>query len=270
MKILITSSGFVSGSLVKALEQDDSVKEIVVWTDPSDKINTNKTTYTTDPDFENTGYDVIYHTYWNPRQASPPQEYIDNVQFTYDVLEMIGSQEKRPKFIFISSIVVKNPTTFYAASKVAGEALVNEYTSKGFIKGISVRPCAIVGKNGRGMLYDIVSKIRSDEKTLNLMTNSRKPFVHVDDVCRILKFIGLNKYERKQSTICSDFSMSVSEIAEMAMAKIDRKKEIVWGSGYIGDTDIMGGGSDWAVESVNEVINKAINDILEHICQKPR
>lgn len=206
-------------------------------------------------------FDVVFHCAAQSKVNSDPVDiYESNIEFTFKLLNAVANKEKPPRFIFISSIVAPENKTLYAASKLAGETLVQSYANLGLVDGYVLRPCSIAGNRKNGVIYDIVKKVQSDEPTLELFTNSHKPFIHVDQLTSIIIDIAKNTYQDRLLTL-SNNPIHVREIADIAMEELGINKPINWGESWPGDTDIniksdiVLGSSDWA-------IRKAIKDIL--------
>ncbi|MBR9787777.1 MAG: NAD-dependent epimerase/dehydratase family protein [Vibrionaceae bacterium] len=84
-----------------------------------------------------------------------------NIDGTRFLLEACRNLPKPPKFVFASSVAVfsnvahiedstiPEPTSTYGMNKVVGEYLVNDYSRKGFIDGISVRLPTIAIRPGK-------------------------------------------------------------------------------------------------------------------------
>lgn len=95
------------------------------------------------------------------------------------------------RFVFLSSACVcpdepreTRATSFYAASKVAGEALVQAFHAAGRVRGTILRLVSAVGRNyWHGHIADFVRMAR-DTGTIRARDDGsqRKSFVHVDDV----------------------------------------------------------------------------------------
>ncbi len=156
-----------------------------------------------------------------------------------------------PRFVFASSctiygefskkyppnwMTIPRPISLYSVSKLAGEHLVRTYQKGGWIDGVCIRIPTICGLGAtHGLLKDLFSKIESDSSTLNLWgisPGSIKPFQRVEEVAKLFCDIAYYKqgYEDVGLTVLAGNtdSLTVLEIAEMAMNELGRKKEIVW------------------------------------------
>lgn len=121
------------------------------------------------------------------------QIWVDNIVGTYHLVETWDSM---PPAVFLSSLSVyghsrcietspTEATSPYAASKIAGEALIQAYAEKAWI----LRLGAVVGEGyHHGHIADFVRQYREkgfiEAKSNGLMSSS---YVHVDDVCRMVE-----------------------------------------------------------------------------------
>lgn len=96
-------------------------------------------------------------------EADTPLGYRVNLRGTQMLLEALNARGARPRFVFASSLAVfggqlppvipdDQPTTpqnSYGAQKAMGEMLVNDYSRKGLVDGVSLRLPTIVIRPGR-------------------------------------------------------------------------------------------------------------------------
>lgn len=107
--------------------------------------------------------DICFHLAAMPSgstEQNPDLGYQVNVEGTRQLLERLRQQDNTPRLVFTSSIAVygkpgaavvsddtpPSPTLSYGAHKVMGEALVNDYTRRGWIAGCTVRIPGIVAR----------------------------------------------------------------------------------------------------------------------------
>lgn len=149
--------------------------------------------------FDEAEVDVVFHLAANPLvkqdpYASPTAITQSNVLATHNLLAYCTPD---CRFIFASSATVYGdahipkedhicvPTSYYAATKVASEALVCAATKLGKVKGTSLRLVANVGPGAtHGVVYDLVRKAISDERHLTVLgedPGSWKVYCHVTD-----------------------------------------------------------------------------------------
>jgi UDP-glucose 4-epimerase len=189
--------------------------------------------------------DVIFHLAGNPLvKESGPEVMRVNTLGTNHLLEYAP---KGCRFVLASSATVYGAhasgllahegfpcaaTSTYAASKIAAESLVDAYTFTGRVRGISLRYVANVGPGAtHGLLRDIVRKLREDSKSLELLGDapgSTKPFIHVADTARATRYFGLDCDYIGHVNISNSDSLSVLEVATMAIDALGIHKPIVW------------------------------------------
>jgi UDP-glucose 4-epimerase len=207
---------------------------------------------------ENLRPDVIFHLAANPivkdDEACPTQISYDNVLATHNLLAFAPNG---CRFIFASSVTVygktldipgltvsedceQYPTSVYAATKIASEALVNAYTNLGKVDGVNLRLIANVGPHStHGLVHDIIRKLRSDSEHLNLLGSypgSCKPFIHVDDTVSAMfwaAFSGMAKigdaYNITSLRNSGQSSLRVDQVAQIVMNELGIYKELSWG-----------------------------------------
>lgn len=128
------------------------------------------------------------------------------------------------------------PTSAYAASKLAGEALVEAYTAQGRVRGLSLRLVANVGRGStHGLLHDVVAKLHSDSATLELFGDSpgsRKPFMYVDDTASAIVYLALLKWKKMEEyqvfNVSPWDSINVAAVADIAMQVTGINKPVKW------------------------------------------
>ncbi len=249
MRILVTGiGGFIGGSVYRALLNKYPDAEIVGTTHVA------RFGYEDHPDRDKPGAikiecdlekrawvdrllstflpDIIVHISGIGTQDSPSHALFNShVTSTLNLLAGI-KQETKPLFIHLSSIVAGiKPLNFYGACKLSAESFVKAYNDMGIVKGVSVRPCAILGGRYHGLLPDLLRKLLDDKETyLNLRANSCKPFIFIDVFTDfILKLIENEAWqERSPITISSSDTITVEDIAEIAMNKTGVHKPIRW------------------------------------------
>lgn len=180
--------------------------------------------------------------------AEKPDEIIQaNINGTFNLINLLP---EGCRVIFASTVTVYGdkpsylgrvyenttlePTSIYAATKIAGENLINIYTQQGKIEGFNLRLCATVGKySTHGIVHDFVRKLRSDSECLEVLGDypgSKKPFLHQLDVCdAFVKTINAH-FNPKHNTynICSWSNINVHEVAKAAMEGLNIHKEVKW------------------------------------------
>lgn len=172
---------------------------------------------------------VVIHCAGEGRQNAPTKDiWKYNVDTTFNLLEACKTLKDTVRFVYCSSIVVNHkPMNLYAASKLAGEHLVESY--QGNILGQSVRFPAVAGAGNRhGVVKAVVEKL-IDKSTdiLSLYTNTRKPIIYAGDLASSI-ISCLDESYIKQYSLCPKDSIYVEEIAKIAMTMTGINKEIQW------------------------------------------
>jgi UDP-glucose 4-epimerase len=175
-----------------------------------------------------------------PDQDNPFKSFDDNIRMVQNLLHHC---KEGTRFIFASTILVYGnveyaketyeqvPTSIYGASKTACEALISAYKTLKGIKPVNLRLCATVGSGmTHGALKDIIRKTLQSNKPLELFGDepgSIKPFIHVSDVCRAVKFF-INNSLCDTYNLTPDDNISILRIANIVMEEINMSKEIKW------------------------------------------
>lgn len=143
--------------------------------------------------------------------------------------------------------LITKPTSVYGSTKVAAEALLQAYCSLGKIKGVCLRYVANVGKGAtHGVIKDIITKLRSDTYTLDLLGDSPgsiKPYTHVYDTvsATILAAFCENDCHTVYNIAVHNI-LCVADLANIAMQVTGIKKKVKWlgiGANWLGDNRIV-------------------------------
>jgi UDP-glucose 4-epimerase len=144
-----------------------------------------------------------------------------------------------------------NPTSLYGITKLASEHLIKAYSEYRGIKYKILRLCATVGPGlSHGILYDFIRKVKTEE-TLTMLGDcpgSCKPYLHVDDVVSAFTLL-LNEKRDAVLNICSRWSITVDEIADIVMEELGISKEKIWagaGANWKGDNPHLAANPDRA------------------------
>lgn len=263
MKVLVTGSrGFIGRHLVNALLEDDKVNHVVGIGrhngDKLEKIGLALTTKHTEFNAdilspidialicETYRPDVIFHF-----AAIPTTQMDESFPTNITQTNIIGTQNllhyalTNTRFVYASSITVYGnndkpseeyfplaPTSVYAATKAAGEALVSAYTKQGRVNGISLRFVATVGKGAtHGVLPDVIRKLKKDTETIDLLGSNPgtvKPYMHVKQAVDIAVHLGLHHTTNKTFNVAPSDNLSIAELAYCAMRKLNVFKQINW------------------------------------------
>jgi UDP-glucose 4-epimerase len=126
-----------------------------------------------------------------------------------------------------------SPESFYAASKIGAEAVVNAFTKQGKISSTIFRIPAVVG-NGltHGMLADWLVKVRNETalRPIGQYPGPSKPYIHVDDLMSAFEFgLTLNQSYNTYNVATSD-NLNVQEVAEIVLDTLKIDIPIEWGT----------------------------------------
>lgn len=182
--------------------------------------------------------DTIIHCAANPNPKHPNFNNFDDFVKSH-INSTINLAECNPntRFIFISSINIYGdyypiiiPNTLYGALKDVCENILNTYQRINDIKPCFIRPSAIVGKNTtHGLLNIIKDKLKQNTDFIELFGDKPgtiKPFVHVNDVIKAIDD-SISDNSLIKDVFPND-SISVEEVANIIMDKMQIKKNIVW------------------------------------------
>lgn len=161
---------------------------------------------------------------------------------------------------------VTNPTTVYAATKMAGEELVRAYDNMGKVDGKVFRLCGVVGGGmTHGVLHDFIANLKNQGNTLRILRNppgTVKPYIYVGDLCKTLDFIS--QTSRKLVNITASNQISIDQVADITMEKLGIHKEKVWtGSSFSGDLPVVAVNSLYNTMPSSEI---ALSRALDEIC----
>ena len=207
------------------------------------------------------GHEAVFHFASNPdiaRAATEPTiDFDQGTRLTQNVVEASRQAGVRrviyasgsgvfgddPSKVFTEEDFSPRPTSTYAASKIAGEALLSAYCHMFGLTGVSFRFANVVGPHQtHGVAYDFIRRLRKNPQVLEVMGNGTqtKSYIHVDDVVRALVL-----FKHRQVAVYDLFNLSTSdaltvrEIAEMVIAEMNlRDVKIVYGTtdkGWPGD-----------------------------------
>ena len=187
---------------------------------------------------------IIIHLAANPLtkldEINPTDIVKTNIVGTQNVLHYAP---EGCRFLFASSIVVYGdltnrfqenllckPTSVYGVTKLAGENLVQAYSSMGNVNGVSLRTCATVSgiKLTHGILKDFIEKSRSSDSIFTIFGDKPgtcKPYIHVEDVLSAFdNLIFQNSEITGPINVCPNDEISALEVANIVLDTINKTK----------------------------------------------
>jgi len=195
--------------------------------------------------------------------------YNQNIGNTIKLLEEIRKSPVK-KIIFTSSSTIYGsasllptpedygplvPESHYGASKLACEALVSTYCKQYGISGIILRLANIVGsRNNKGIIYDFISKLKSNPKQLVILGNGlqSKSYLHISDFMDCIHHLLVSETRREQySNDVNIYNVgNTDQISAISIAKeicdIQNLKDVSYhfqddanGKGWTGDVTQM-------------------------------
>lgn len=156
-----------------------------------------------------------------------------NIESTQNVLEIARSR-RVPRFVFASSgsvygrtpsdqVVTEerplHPTSVYAATKGAAEALVEAYSSQYGISGVSLRIAAVYGPARRtpcAIREMIVAGLEQRPVILPFGRDQRYHYIHVEDVAlSVVAATRAASVPRPSYSIAADQGVTFAQLAEL-------------------------------------------------------
>jgi nucleoside-diphosphate-sugar epimerase len=134
-------------------------------------------------------------------------------------------------------------TTFYAASKKTGENLIETFVRQELIPaGRSVRLCGVVGPGmTHGLLPSIIDRVKNGTKTFSMLKNTRKTYIHIDDVVEFLtNYLTIPISGYAAFTLSNKDSLTTTEVTELIYKHFREQGEPIItysGQSYIGDIE---------------------------------
>jgi UDP-glucose 4-epimerase len=116
------------------------------------------------------------------------------------------------------------PISTYAASKIAGEALIAAYAQMFDLRGYAFRFANIVGpRQSHGVAYDFVRKLSREYTRLFILGDGhqRKSYVHVGDaVAAMVRVLEVETARYRAFNVATDDTLTVDEIADLALESL--------------------------------------------------
>ena len=215
------------------------------------------------------GCDTIYHLAANPEVrswlASPDDQFKQNVEATFNLLEDIRKNSDINLLVFTSTSTVygeatkiPTPETYaplkpisnYGASKLAAEAMICSYASMYGFQSVIYRMANIVGpRSGHGVIYDFIEKLRKDPLKLEVLGDGTqsKSYLYVEDCIEGMIYGAETTNEDVEIlNIGSEDRVTVLEIARIVIeemglegAEIELTGGVDGGRGWKGDVKLM-------------------------------
>ena len=215
------------------------------------------------------GCDTIYHLAANPEVrswlASPENQFKQNVEATFNLLEDIRKNDGINLLVFTSTSTVygeatkiPTPETYaplkpisnYGASKLAAEAMICSYASMYGFQSVIYRMANIVGpRSGHGVIYDFIEKLRKDPLILEVLGDGTqsKSYLYVEDCIEGMIYGAETTNEDVEIlNIGSEDRVAVLEIARIVIeemglegAEIELTGGVDGGRGWKGDVKLM-------------------------------
>ncbi|GAB7140732.1 NAD-dependent epimerase/dehydratase family protein [Deferribacterales bacterium RsTz2092] len=205
-------------------------------------------------------FDVVFHLAANSDVASstanPAIDKDNTFLTTYEVLNAMRIHNVK-RIVFASSSAVYGdaggmplgedyapllPASHYGAAKLASEAFISSFVENyGFQAWFARFPNVCGGRATHGVLYDFINKLRKNPSELEVLGDGtqRKPYLYVQELVEAMLYIY--KHSDAQINLFNIGGVgetSVSEIAEMLVAKLGLSATIRYGSGargWVGD-----------------------------------
>ncbi|NEI74483.1 NAD-dependent epimerase/dehydratase family protein [Rhizobium lusitanum] len=156
-----------------------------------------------------------------------------NIGSTQNLLDL-ARKRQIPRFVFASSASVYGPTdpcldvtenmplhpsSVYAATKIAGEALVEAYSSQYSLSAASLRIAAVYGPGRRTpcVIREMIMAA-AEGRVLNLPVggHQRYHYIHVDDVASaVIAALDAADFSISAYTIAADRGVSLGELAKL-------------------------------------------------------
>ena len=273
-------AGFIGSHLVRRLLLNSSIKRIVVF----DNFSSGKMQYLegveSDPrlviidgdikKLENmtsamAGVDCVFHLASNPDIAKaitcPDVDFWEGTYLTQNILEAMRTNGVKKIFYTSGSGVYGEmgfhecaenhgpllPISTYAASKIAGEAMICSYCHMFEMTGLVFRFANVVGsQQTHGVGYDFVRRLRENPTTLRILGDGTqsKSYIHVGDILDAMFLVGDLSTKRYDCfNVATEDYITVKQIAAIVVERMGLKKvqyEFTGGDrGWRGDVPVV-------------------------------
>ncbi len=169
-------------------------------------------------------------------------------------------------------------TSLYGASKLAGEALLQAYSSYGFFKSSIFRFVSWTGPGySHGVIYDFVSKLLNNPNKLEILGNGKQTKSYLDVIDGVRGVIALSSSFEKDSKIYNlghRETINVIDLADIVCQEMSLKNVLYQFTGgergWIGDSPFVQLDTSLAEEngwfpsiSIEESIRRTVRYLLE-------
>jgi UDP-glucose 4-epimerase len=169
-------------------------------------------------------------------------------------------------------------TSLYAASKLAGEALIQAYAEGYGMKGYIFRFVSILGQRyTHGHVYDFINKLRTNPKEIEILGDGKqqKAYLHIDDCVRAIWHI-VNHIEEKINifNLGPDEYIDVNASLDVICSslKVSPARKYTGGNrGWVGDSPFIFldcgklKKTGWkATRSIKESVKLTVDYLLQH------
>jgi UDP-glucose 4-epimerase len=181
------------------------------------------------------GHRIVYHLAANTENRTDRAGLVDDLEGTVaSTVALLGALSDEPdvSIVLTSSQLVYapgateqpiteltgviEPTTRFAAGKIAAEAFLRAHCHERGHRGAVCRLANIVGPGmRRGILYDFVQKVRSDPTSLRVLGDGRqtRSYLHVDDCARALRAAASNAQGITTFNVCNTDALDAGSVA---------------------------------------------------------
>jgi UDP-glucose 4-epimerase len=181
-------------------------------------------------------YSIIFFSVINKLVRNDYLSFIDNTKMVQNFIDF-SPKEKISNIIFFSSVdvyglkpqlpiteqTVPNPDTYYGLAKLACEKIFCMPDQVNCPVTIFRIPGIYGGINNAGAIGTLVNKVLNSEPIfLTNRGNTKRDYVHVDDVCRVLDLIIESPYPGNLN-LATGNSHSTAEIVEIIQRLIGEK-----------------------------------------------
>lgn len=196
--------------------------------------------------------------------AKPEIAYKENIQNTFNLLELIRKSNVQHIVFSSSSVVYGEPSIIptpenfgpllpispYGGSKLACEGLISSYCNNYDIHGVILRLANVIGsRSNHGVIWDFINKLRKNSNELEILGNGKqtKSYIHISDCIDGFLF-SLTKSKNKVDVfnIGNTDKIDVFEIGKIVcetMNLTNTKLKIQGGTydgrGWVGDVVMM-------------------------------